>query len=107
MYGVTCSTWRQDISLFEMLLQNAFPEDGGSRGDNLKLVETLRKVGATTPGVRVGSHIIRHAIQLADMVEMQPGVMLLGAAGCGKTILRTVLAETLRILNAKVRRKMR
>eukprot|EP00873_Tetraselmis_striata_P027558 jgi/Tetstr1/447822/TSEL_035152.t1 len=90
----------QDVPVFEVLLQNAFPEDGGSRGDNLKLVETLRKVGVDTPSVQVGTHIVRHAIQLADMVEMQPGVMLLGNAGCGKTALRRLLLDAIRRLKA-------
>ena len=93
----------QDIPIFEGMVANAFPGERGSRGDYLKLVETMRKVVADRPGIQVNAHVIRHAVQLNDIMDMQPGIMLLGAAGCGKTTLRTLVMQAIEEMYKHVR----
>lgn len=84
-------------------MQSAFPVERGSRGDHLKVVNAMRKVVSEAKGIQISAHLIRHGVQLYDIMNMQTGVLLLGAAGCGKTMLRRVMMETLRELNKEAR----
>jgi Holliday junction resolvasome RuvABC ATP-dependent DNA helicase subunit len=63
------------------------------------MIKAVREVIANEPEIKISTQVVRHVVQLYDILNMQlPGVLLLGYLGCGKTTLRNIVARTMKEL---------
>ncbi|BFF95328.1 cytoplasmic dynein 2 heavy chain 1 [Drosophila madeirensis] len=83
-----------DVSRFEMLLRNVFPEIGTSETAATPLHQSLA-AAAGTLGLCPSERQIEKALQLQEQLQKRMGVVLVGPPGCGKSTIMALLRQAL------------
>ncbi|EAY20602.1 Dynein heavy chain family protein [Trichomonas vaginalis G3] len=87
---------RQDLPLFNNIISDLFPNVQEKHLDYTNLIAAIREVCKKK---KLKDSMIDKAIELYETVGVRHGVMLVGPAGCGKTVCYETLAEALTILS--------
>ncbi|KAH8249647.1 hypothetical protein KR032_011100, partial [Drosophila birchii] len=84
----------QDVSRFEMLLRNVFPEIDSSPAPETLLHQSLASAFAHL-GLCRSERQIEKALQLHEQLQKRMGVVLVGPPGCGKSTVMALLRQAL------------
>ncbi|XP_002132927.3 cytoplasmic dynein 2 heavy chain 1 [Drosophila pseudoobscura] len=85
---------QHDVSRFEMLLRNVFPEIGTSETAATPLQQSLAAACGTL-GLCPSERQIEKALQLQEQLQKRMGVVLVGPPGCGKSTIMALLRQAL------------
>ncbi|EDX05339.1 GD21850 [Drosophila simulans] len=83
-----------DVTRFEMLLRNVFPEIGSSPAPETQLHQSLSAAFAQL-GLCRSERQIEKALQLHEQLQKRMGVVLVGPPGCGKSTIISLLKQAL------------
>ncbi|XP_017051507.2 cytoplasmic dynein 2 heavy chain 1 [Drosophila ficusphila] len=83
-----------DVTRFEMLLRNVFPEIGSSPAPETQLHQSLAAAFAQL-GLCRSERQIEKALQLHEQLQKRMGVVLVGPPGCGKSTVMALLRQAL------------
>ncbi|XP_015052343.2 cytoplasmic dynein 2 heavy chain 1 [Drosophila yakuba] len=90
-----------DVTRFEMLLRNVFPEIGSSPAPETQLHQSLSAAFAQL-GLCRSERQIEKALQLHEQLQKRMGVVLVGPPGCGKSTIMAILKQALSGTQLKV-----
>lgn len=94
---VSPSLLENDTNIFTTILANVFPSIKSVDRRNLKLREAISKT-CNLHDVQDCDYFVEKVIQLNDMLEVHPGVMIIGKSFSGKTTAYRMLGTMLGIL---------
>lgn len=89
----------EDTLIFHQLARQYFDGVSVDVGET-KLVDKIRKI-ASKSGLVVDDNFVQNIVLLNQVQQSHQGVILLGAAGTGKTVTRTLLLEALDELESR------